>query len=186
MGQPKTTQEPMHRDAQLSPDGLYRYRLDRRWGGVLTGQRVLWVMLNPSTADHRVDDPTIRRCIAFSRRERFDELRVLNLWARRSATFTELVSMDSRQRYGQHEVDWEHEADQAQRVIVAWGRNIERVPDGRKRAAYVLSKLRSARSDDVLCLGHTRPTAGGYRCPRHPLYINGQQPLIPYNEGVPL
>ena len=52
--------EGMRSDALISPDGRYRYWLTRQWG---EGMRVCWVMLNPSTADASIDDPTIRRCI---------------------------------------------------------------------------------------------------------------------------
>ncbi|MCA9851707.1 MAG: DUF1643 domain-containing protein, partial [Dehalococcoidia bacterium] len=54
----------MKRSASFSRDRRYRYELGRRWG---LGPAVTWVMLNPSTADATVDDPTIRRCIDFSR-----------------------------------------------------------------------------------------------------------------------
>lgn len=50
--------------ALLSPCGTWRYRLWRAWG---EGPRVLWVMLNPSTADEQKDDPTILRCLHFAR-----------------------------------------------------------------------------------------------------------------------
>jgi hypothetical protein len=41
-------------------------------------------MLNPSTADHRQDDPTIRRIIHFTRSWGFDGLTVVNLYPYRS------------------------------------------------------------------------------------------------------
>jgi hypothetical protein len=41
-------------------------------------------MLNPSTADHRQDDPTIRRVVHFTRVWGFDGLTVVNLYPYRS------------------------------------------------------------------------------------------------------
>ena len=55
----------MDRAADLSPCGLYRFTLTRTWGA--PGARVVFVMLNPSTADASVDDPTTTRCIGFAR-----------------------------------------------------------------------------------------------------------------------
>ena len=50
--------------ATISPCGLYRYRLWRGWNPELP--TVNFVMLNPSTADDAVDDPTIRRCLRYA------------------------------------------------------------------------------------------------------------------------
>jgi hypothetical protein len=56
----------MKSNAVISECGRYRYRLYREWA---QSERmpIMWVMLNPSTADASIDDPTIRRCIAFSK-----------------------------------------------------------------------------------------------------------------------
>jgi hypothetical protein len=66
----------MERSADISTDGLYRWRLERRWS---TGTSVVWIMLNPSTADAEKDDPTIERVIAFSREWGHDAAVVVNL-----------------------------------------------------------------------------------------------------------
>ncbi len=67
--------------AWFSPDGQYRYRLDRRWSDAAP---LLIVMLNPSTADAFVNDPTIVRCVRYARRWGAGGLTVLNLFALRS------------------------------------------------------------------------------------------------------
>lgn len=71
------------RSAFLSPDGKYRYHLSRSIPG---GDRRIatFIMLNASTADHEVDDPTIRQCMGFCRRWDCGELHVVNLFALRA------------------------------------------------------------------------------------------------------
>jgi hypothetical protein len=73
---------PPTRSAVVSDCGKYRYHLYRKLG---QGQRAATViMLNPSTADHEVDDPTIRKVMGFVRRWGCDELHVVNLFASRA------------------------------------------------------------------------------------------------------
>lgn len=69
--------------ACLSPCGRYRYSL-RRSLDALGMKQILWVMLNPSTADAAQDDPTIRRCIGYSKAWGFADMVVVNLYAYRS------------------------------------------------------------------------------------------------------
>src|SRR4030095_16779832 len=68
----------MIRTALFSSCGRFRYRLGRRGG---EGPAVAFVLLNPSTADDEVDDPTVRRCIDFARRLGFGGLELVNLYA---------------------------------------------------------------------------------------------------------
>ena len=67
--------------AHFDETGAYRLRLWRRWWD---GPYVCWIMLNPSTADARVNDQTIRKCIAFSKQWGFGGLEVVNVFALRS------------------------------------------------------------------------------------------------------
>ena len=57
----------MQRRALISDDGQYRYRLLRRWSDSERASAT-FIMLNPSTADAEVDDPTIRRSSGSRRR----------------------------------------------------------------------------------------------------------------------
>jgi len=67
--------------ATFSADRTYRYHLWRSWGA---GYRVLFVMLNPSTADEHVLDPTLRRCSGFAQAWGFHGFEVVNLFGLKS------------------------------------------------------------------------------------------------------
>ena len=73
----------IERAAVISKCGAYRYSLTRKWSDA---PLLSFVMLNPSTADAKEDDPTIRRCIGFARREGAGGLIVANLYALRSSS----------------------------------------------------------------------------------------------------
>ena len=61
---------------------LYRYWLERVWNATLPV--MVWVLLNPSTADHAVNDPTILACMDFARRNGCGSIVVVNLYGFRS------------------------------------------------------------------------------------------------------
>ncbi len=76
------------RDAHLSPDGVYRWWLTRTIratdAAVTLAGRLVFIMLNPSTADAKIDDRTIRRCMGFAYLWGRSEIVVVNLFALRS------------------------------------------------------------------------------------------------------
>ncbi len=76
----------MERSAVLSDCGTYRYALGRIWNP--TTPPALFIGLNPSTADARQDDPTIRRCIRFARDWGYGGLLMGNLYAYRGMKTT--------------------------------------------------------------------------------------------------
>lgn len=84
---------PDHR-AVFSPDGRYRYTLYRFLSVLDMDRQCVFVMLNPSTADDEVNDPTVRRCVGFARAWGFGSLRVLNLFALRSTDPAALYTAD--------------------------------------------------------------------------------------------
>lgn len=72
----------MKKHAVISPCGNYSYQLERLWDKGMP--MVLFIMLNPSTADADSDDPTITRFIGFAKAWGFGGLMVGNLWAYRA------------------------------------------------------------------------------------------------------
>lgn len=60
----------------------YRYTLGRTWN--TSAPRLVFVGLNPSTADAHAEDPTIRKLVAFAVRWGLGGLDMLNLFAFRS------------------------------------------------------------------------------------------------------
>lgn len=144
----------METSAVLSPCRQYRYALWRKWAD---GPQVLFVMLNPSTADESVDDPTIRRCISFAKAWGFGSLSVGNLFALRTPNPGQLIEHSSP--IGDENDQWLSKLqDSAALTIAAWG-NSGRLNNRSASVAQVLSKPHT--------LGLTKIAE-----PRHPLYVH--------------
>ena len=72
----------MNKTAVLSDDNIYRYQLSRIWDE--EKPKILFIMLNPSTADEFVEDPTIRRVVNYAKDWGYGGVYVGNLYAFRS------------------------------------------------------------------------------------------------------
>lgn len=109
--------------ATLSPCSLYRYMLGRSWGPDDEDDDVRPVMslfmLNPSTADHEVDDPTIRKCIHFAKQEGCSSLLVRNLFAWRSTDPAALRLVEDP--YGPRNEDALYLGPTFGQRVAAWG-----------------------------------------------------------------
>ena len=152
--------------AIISDCGKYRYRLDRNWGD---GPKMGFIMLNPSTADANQDDPTIRRCIGFAKREGCGGIIIGNLLAYRATKPEAMLALDDATDAIGPEADINlleimDEVDGP--LIAAWGAHWM----AKDRAHYVSTLILGDRTS---CLGKTQ---AGH--PRHPLYVRADQPLI--------
>lgn len=136
----------------------YRYLLTRIWDKAIPP--VVYVMLNPSTADAMADDPTIRRCTSFAKREQAGGIVVVNLFALRSTDPRALLH--HADPVGPvNDVFIRHAVRGAHRVIAAWG--AAGVQHGRGQR---VTEALLASGVDVRCFGTTSTGQ-----PRHPLYL---------------
>lgn len=149
--------------ATLDATGRYRYALRRRWA--LHGDGVCWIMLNPSTADARQDDPTIRRCVGFSKAWGYGWLVVVNLFATRATDSKELRLRPDFYR-SEHEALIGPENDDAitravaaaKLTVAAWGNHGALYNRG--------DEVREMLDAPLHHLGFTKQGQ-----PRHPLYV---------------
>jgi hypothetical protein len=133
---------------------------------------LVWIMLNPSTADAVSDDPTIRRCVSFARRWGYGGIDVYNLFALRSPSPRALETADDP--VGPANDAWLDKTLKAGGPIIgAWGSCQTALQ--RNRAARVREILLNGSLDRILCLGLT---ATGQ--PKHPLYARNDTVLEPW------
>ena len=162
----------MYREAVISDDKRYRYTLYREWTtNIMEGVRVLnFIMLNPSTADAQIEDPTIRKCIGFAQRNGFNAIRVLNLFALRSTDPKRLMQeyCNGADIVGPSNDAYISELPREEKVVVAWGSTFKEKPWMKERKKAVTGLLNRS----LLCVKHTGE-------PWHPLYV-------PYGSIVPV
>lgn len=159
--------------ATLSVCGTYRYMLGRCWD-----DHAPWFvicMLNPSTADALVDDPTIRRCIGFAKRNGFGGILVVNAYALRATNPKELLTAaDPVGPRNAEALRMAAKAPLLAKLVAAWG-----VP-ARKKIERHLIRTRMDLMRPVWTLGPL--TKGGH--PRHPLYLKNETPIIEWERRL--
>jgi len=156
-------------EAEFSDCGTYRYALRRRNPIPIRWVRpILFIMLNPSTADAEKNDPTIRRCIYFAGRLGGSELTVVNLFALRSTDPKKLLTHPEPIGPLNDEAI-KREMDKASVIVLAWGAN----KAAKKRGMELLESIDHQTMFRVQCLGTNRDGS-----PRHPLYVKKVQPLL--------
>lgn len=152
----------MFKSAVISGCERYRYQLVRQWRDDADSKVLHWVMLNPSTADADLDDPTIRKCIGFARFNGFDGISVVNLFAYRSTSPKELTWQRGRVDVVGPENDlWISKIPLNATVVCAWGSYIEQQPSLWWRHNAVKNMLAGR---DLRCVKLSRQ-------PWHPLYV---------------
>lgn len=144
----------------------YRYALTRVWK--FEASRLVFVMLNPSTATEVQNDPTVERCERRARTLGFGSLQVTNIFAWRDTdpkkmrTAKDPIGPDNDKTI-MEACSW---GDQ---IIAAWGTHGAHLG----RGVQVKQILRSS-DKPVFHLGISK---GGH--PKHPLYIAySQKPEI--------
>ncbi len=155
-----------NRDADISKDEIHRYKLTRNIRMTSTNShynRILFIMLNPSTADHMKEDPTLRKCIAFAGHYSCTNLTVVNLFSLRSSSPKDLANkeivtqanLDVLNEEIERHKDSNSDSWSKSLIIAAWGSNkyANQFP-----IEFLMGKA------DIYCLGKTKSGA-----PVHPM-----------------
>jgi hypothetical protein len=148
----------IEKSACISKCGRYRHSLGRHWDRSLA--YALFIGLNPSTADAEADDPTIRRCIQFSRDWGYGGIEMGNLFDWRS---TDPKNLPRQQIAVSDKNDpvLRCRSSEAGIIIAAWGS----VPWAQWRIDQVFEEVFSEYKR-WYCLKVTK-----YGFPSHPLYL---------------
>ena len=145
-------------EAVYSDCERYRYLLTRIWDPA--GEKVLFVMLNPSTATELQNDPTVERCERRARVLGFGGFRVCNIFAWRE-TDPRKMRAAADPVGPENDVAIAESCAWADRVICAWGTHGAHLDRGAG-----VERLMRASGCVLHYLGLTKQ---GH--PKHPLYI---------------
>lgn len=154
----------MNTSAVFSLDRTYRYQLWREWDSTLP--TVMFIGLNPSTADETKDDPTIRRCIGFAKSWGHGSLCMTNLFAFRATDPADMMCATEPigSQNNRHLMEL---AETIGLIIAAWGTH----GVFQNRASEVLRMWSPGR------LHHLGLTKDGH--PKHPLYLKADlKPIL--------
>ena len=154
----------VNKNATFSDCRKYRYTLSRTWNG--KKKTILFIGLNPSTANEKIDDPTIRRCINYAQNWGYGSLLMVNLFAYRATMPSELKNVKNPigNDNDLHIIELSKKADIA---VADWG-NEGSLLSRDKEVKKILPNL--------MCLKINKSGQ-----PAHPLYQKKDLKLIKYS-----
>ena len=153
----------MEKSAILSADRKYRYVLTRIWDE--TKPTVVFIGLNPSTADEEVDDKTIRKCIGYAKRWGYGKLIMANLFAFRS-TDPSLLKRVEEPVGPDNDSYIQKCVSESNLVIACWGNHGKLL----NRDKVLMDSL-----PNLVCLKRNKNGT-----PHHPLYLSKDITPMPY------
>ena len=151
--------------AILDSPRRHRFLLWRFWDD---RTRMLFVGLNPSTANEVEDDPTVRRLCAFAQSWGFGGLYVCNVFSQITPNPKQLCS-ETPVHPNSHAVQMAVELSTLS--VCGWGDGIEKAAYGMARANIIREYVKSP-----MCFGLT--SKGN---PKHPLYLPKNATLEKYS-----
>ena len=154
----------VNKNATFSDCRKYRYALSRTWNG--KKKTILFIGLNPSTANEKIDDPTIRRCINYAQNWGYGSLLMVNLFAYRATLPSELKNVKNPigNDNDLHILELSKKADL---TVAAWGNE-----------GFLLNRDKEVKKliPNLMCLKINKSGQ-----PAHPLYQKKDLKLIKYS-----
>lgn len=149
-------------NAVFSKCHQYRYALWRIWDE--RKPKVMFVGLNPSTANEKHNDPTIKSVIRIARHNGFGGFYMMNLFAIISPK-PEILKTAENPVGPKNDMYIHYIAEKCDRIVFAWG----------KFDVYGRDEVLMKKFPQAYCLGHNSDFS-----PKHPLFIKGSTDLVPF------
>ena len=151
--------------AHFSLDRKYRYYLYRIWD--YSKPKILFIGLNPSTANENEDDPTIRRVKRFAKDWGYGGVYMMNLFAFVTPYPEELKKCENPQ--GSNDYWLDAISKRCDHILFAWGS----FPEASERAKEVVAYFKQG-----LALRVNKDGS-----PAHPLYIPASTVPVVYSSN---
>lgn len=155
----------MTKQCIFSPDRKYRYTLWREWEP--NKPFCMFIGLNPSVADEKINDNTVRRCINYSKQWGYGSLCMTNIFAWRE-TKAELMLLEKEPIGEENDKFLLQCAEKAGIIIAAWGNHGKHLNRGDKIKQMI---------PNLYCLKITNEGN-----PWHPLYLRADLKPIKYEK----
>jgi hypothetical protein len=152
--------------ATFDSSETHRFVLWRSWAEQERGKMVMFIGLNPSTANQTKDDPTIRRVMGMAKSWGYNGIYMLNLFSFVSAYPEKIPHLELMHGKNMHYL--RQSASLSDKIVFAWG-NFKK--------AQIAGRHVTEMFPDAYAL-HINKNGS----PKHPLYVKKDVQLIKFNQ----